>query len=712
MHIGISKRAKLCSVVAFLLAVTLFSVRTQSIDLEFSVNLQTDLNGDGVVNIVDVSFAALAFGSRIGDVRWNAKVDIDANGVIDIVDVGRVAGDFGKKIDRTSAALATFSSYEELHEYLKENSQPQGWYPYTDSSGNVVIFISPGLRALPPEAVTSGADFSNFAASYSKVQHSETNIQVSNVDEADVVKVDDYGYIYMITGNNITIMKAYPAGEAEIVSILTFADMTPVGIFVNGDRLAVLGTQYSMVQSPYLDTAVRMNYFTDVSTYAKIYDISNRSQPELMKYYNVSGSYFNSRMIGDYVYFVSSTPAFYTLEILPNITVDKVNLPKIDSNGNSREVSATEVHYSNTTNNDTDSYYNCNLFTTIAAMNIQNVTEELSYKTIMTGGASSIYVSLHNIYIAYPSADKTAIYRIHIENNKIMPEAQGDVLGQVLNQFSMDEYEDHFRIATTSWGMTTSNNVYVLNMSMAMVGKLENLAPDEHIYSSRFMGNKAYLVTFVSIDPLFVIDLSDPRNPSVLGELKIPGYSDYLHPYDENHLIGIGKHTTEADEGFFAWYQGVKIAMFDVSDVSNPLEIANYTIGDRGSDSPVLRDHKAFLFDREKNLLVIPALVAQIDRSEYPGEVPPWAYGKPVWQGALVFNVTLQEGFGFRGGITHIENINDIDGWNYYVQRSLYIEDVLYTISNVKVKMNSLHDLTFINEIELDSPSVPVIRTP
>ena len=215
------------------------------------------------------------------------------------------------------------------------------------------------------------------------------------------------------------------------------------------------------------------------------------------------------------------------------------------------------------------------------------------------------------------------------------------------------------------------------------------------------MGNKGYLVTFVSIDPLFVIDLSNSTSPVVLGKLEIPGYSDYLHPYDENHLIGIGKHTVEADQGFFAWYQGVKIALFDVSNVSNPLQIANYTIGDRGSDSPVLRDHKAFLFDKQRNLLVIPALVAQIDRNEYPGEVPPYAYGKPVWQGALVFNVTLNEGFALRGSITHIETAADKQDWNYYVQRSLYIENTLYTISNAKVKMNSLQDLAFIEEIKV-----------
>jgi uncharacterized secreted protein with C-terminal beta-propeller domain len=588
----------------------------------------------------------------------------------------------------TTSAMATFASFEELHSFLKKNSQPQGWYVFNDAQGGATVFLSPATRG--PQALIEGN--TKFGETISDLQHSTTNVQVRGVDEADSVKTDDNGYIYLITGNNITILKGYPPEEAEIVAVIAFTDMYPVGIFVDGDRLAVLGSKYNTAQTAYYD--VRWSYFTDVSTYAKIYDVSNRSDPELLTTYTTSGSYFNSRMIGEYVYFVSSTPAYYTLEALPGLPIDKVNLPKIESNGNSKEVPPTDIHYSNTT----DNYY---MFTTIVAMNVQNTTEEPNHKTIMTGGASAMYVSMNNVYISYPGSDKTSIYKIHIEDNTITPEAQGEVPGNILNQFSMDEHNDYFRIATTTWEETQRNNIYVFDMNLTMVGNLTGLAPGEHIYSARFMGNKCYLVTFVSIDPLFVIDLGDPAKPTVLGELKIPGYSDYLHPYDENHLIGVGKHTVEADQEFFAWYQGVKIALFDVSNVSNPVQIANYTIGDRGSDSPVLRDHKAFLFDRQRNLLVIPALVAEIDPSEYKGEIPPYAYGKPVWQGAMVFNVTLEKGFELRGGITHIENVAEKEDWNYYVQRSLYIENTLYTISNAKVKMNDLQALALIKEIRV-----------
>ena len=221
------------------------------------------------------------------------------------------------------------------------------------------------------------------------------------------------------------------------------------------------------------------------------------------------------------------------------------------------------------------------------------------------------------------------------------------------------------------------------------------------------MGKRCYMVTFKKVDPLFVIDLSDPKKPGVLGKLKIPGYSDYLHPYDENTLIGIGKETVEAEEGDFAWYQGVKISLFDVGDIGNPKELAKYVIGDRGTDSPVLQNHKAFLFSKSKNLLVIPALVAEVDPEKYAGEVPPDAYGDYVNQGAFVFDISTDRGIILRGTITHIEDPQEFLKSGYWfdsfysVERSLYIEDVLYTISQGMIKINNFDDLSEVGRVEL-----------
>jgi uncharacterized secreted protein with C-terminal beta-propeller domain len=415
-----------------------------------------------------------------------------------------------------------------------------------------------------------------------------------------------------------------------------------------------------------------------------------------------------------------------------------VNIPKLGMNGNTAEVPASEIYYANTT----DDYF---VFTTIAALNIQDTTETPTYKTLTLGGTSAIYVSQNNIYITFPEEDKTLIYRVEIQNSIINPEVTGEVPGSVVDQYSMDEYDGYFRIATTNttWmtgtiGVGTpiptgipfvnasgiwvgsniagpfvtvapttpmgAHNVYVLDQNLTIVGRLENIAPDEVFHSARFVGDRCYLVTFQRADPLFVINLTDPTEPAILGNLTVSGYSDYLYPYDDNHLIGVGKETVEADQGTASLYQGIKLALFDVSNVSNPIQIANYTIGDRGSDSPVLSDPKAFLFDKSNNLLVIPVLNATIDQSQYPNAsaIPPNAYGQPVWQGACVFNLTLSGGFILRGEITHISDGTSILDSNYYVQRSLYIDNVLYTISNAEVKLNSLDDLSLIKEIDIN----------
>ncbi len=485
------------------------------------------------------------------------------------------------------------------------------------------------------------------------------------------------------------ILKAYPVEEAEVLSKIDL-NGTFRGLFINQGRLVVFEDEgYRLYEQSSSETP---------RTSIKLYDISDRTNPVQARNVSFDGYYFNSRMIGDYVYAVINEPAY--------CKDDEVALPKIYSKDGVEEIPATDIYYS-----DIPDYYYA--YTTMVALNVQNDDHEPTIKPFLLGATSNMYVSLNNMYIACPENYETLIYRIHMDENEIEIEASGEVPGYVLNQFSMDEHESYFRIATTTRHVSTSwdevssqNHVYVLDMNLDIVGRLEDLAPGETIYSARFMGERCYLVTFRKIDPLFVIDLEDPRSPRVLGQLKITGYSDYLHPYDENHIIGIGKETEAAEEGNFAWYQGVKISLFDVTDVENPKEIDKYEIGDRGTDSPILTDHKALLFDKSKDLLVIPVLVAEIDEEQYPSGVPPHAYGNHVWQGAYVFDISLDEGLFLKGGITHLEDDTGLMKSGYYfsspysVKRSLYIDNVLYTLSDKKVKMNSLEDLEEINEVE------------
>ena len=588
--------------------------------------------------------------------------------------------------------LKTFASYDELEEFLSqkmEQAKNSGIQNLRFLDGDVTFALDDAKGTSAPEAAP---------------EHSTTNIQVAGVDEADMIKTDGE-YLYMVSGTNIYIVKAYPPDEATVLSKIELNETYNLQVYVNENKLAVLGGSYPS----YTEEERFMPYGYVVETFVSVYDIEDRTNPLLTRSVVLNGTSSGSRMIDEYVYIVVNQPA-----VAPNSneTHLEVMLPKI-SGDYVREVQPNEILYIDAP----DVYYQ---FTTIIAVNVMNDAQQPTYETFLAGQTTQMYVSLNNMNLVAPNTnmwilrvnngeprEETLIYRIKLDRGEIAAEAEGSVPGFALNQFSMDENAGYFRIATTTWtGGGSKNNVYVLNMSLAVTGRLEDLAPGETIYSARFMGDRCYLVTFRKIDPLFVIDLQDPENPRVLGKLKITGYSDYLHPYDENHIIGIGKETVAADQGDFAWYQGVKISLFNVSDVSKPTEIAKYEIGDRGTDSPILRDHKAFLFDKSRNLLVIPVSVAEIDESKYPGGVPPNAYGEFVWQGAYIFHISIEEGLVLRGGVTHLEG-NDWTkngyyyGSPYYVKRSLYIENVLYTISDKRIKMNNLETLQETYKLEI-----------
>lgn len=274
----------------------------------------------------------------------------------------------------------------------------------------------------------------------------------------------------------------------------------------------------------------------------------------------------------------------------------------------------------------------------------------------------------------------SVIHRIGIQGQGLKYRARGEVPGWILNRYSMDEHNSHFRVATTkgwSWGAgedQSRNIVTVLDMALNQTGKLDDIAPGEQIYSARFIGDRCYLVTFRQIDPFFVIDMHDAENPEILGELKIPGYSSYLHPYDENHIIGLGKENSS-----------VKISLFNVTDVENPTELANIQVSEGYSDSAALYDPHAFTFDYEKDLLVIPVY-------EYS-----WYYEDGQSQpsdGAMVFHVSPENGITHEATIEHPDlsqqNENPWD-WGYYyysneVHRSFFIGDTLYTVSDWHLK--------------------------
>ena len=526
----------------------------------------------------------------------------------------------------------------------------------------------------------------------SSVSYSTTNIQVEGVDEADIIKTDGK-YIYLIANRKFIIAQAYPVEKAKILSTTNLENFYPNELFIDGNKVLLFGSSSQVYGSRYNEYARKSYPMSFSSTTLKLYDVANKQKPLLQKSVDFEGNYLTSRKIGNMVYFVVNSYPRYDGSIIPVYRAEEDFKPV---------ASCGEILYvpPMATN-----------FLTIASFELD--TQKLQKQVIAASG-QNVYASLENIYVAETSYENwddqdTIIHKFSLSNGRIDYKGNSKVPGRILNQFSMDEHDGYFRIATTEGHLsqsraetTSTNNLYVLNKKLEIVGELEDLAPGESIYSVRFMGKRAYVVTFKKVDPLFVIDLSKPTKPSVLGKLKIPGYSDYLHPYDENHIIGVGKDTVEAEEGDFAWYQGIKMALFDVSDVENPKELHKVIIGDRGTDSPALSDHKAFLFDREKNLLALPVTVAEVKDKSVPNQ-----YGEYLFQGAHIYDLTLENGFVLRGRVTHYDNDEAFRKSGYYfagdasIQRLLFIEDVLYSLSNKRLQLNSLEDLETLRVMKL-----------
>lgn len=628
----------------------------------------------------------------------------------------------------SSSNLNTFSSYDEFIDYLQNNCSGDdgyGWYFLEDMGGPQINLFSTRSSSKSMSPSSGEIDIEDGTV----VDYSKTNIQVDGVDEPDIIKTDGT-YIYMVANSKVYIIKAYPAEVSDLFSEISLKDSIYVSdIFINGNKLIIFGSSYREIPYPETSEENYNSYWwpSITSTVINIYDVSNRKDPKVLKEIEIDGDYIDSRMINNQIYIITREYTGAIYRILDGN--ETINIPQVTINDVTKKLQANHIHY-------VDSSDPISTMTHVIAINLDN--NEVEQESFLISSSENIYVSKNNIYITQTSyeyedslisigrgygksTEKTIIHKISIKSGDISYITQGEVSGRILNQFSMDEHNGYFRIATTIGNIwdsdqKSSNNVYILDQKLNRVSEIENIAPGERIYSARFMGEKAYLVTFKKVDPFFTLDLSDPQNPQVLGKLKISGYSDYLHPFDENHIIGIGKDTVEANDDLkesrnvdFAWYQGIKIALFDVSDFDNPKEISKIIIGDRSTNSPALYDHKAFLFDREKELLVIPISLCEIpdevkeQNDGYTGNI----HGDFTFQGAYVYRLNL-DGFEYRGRISHLDNQDLIKtgNWGYYgskeIHRSLYIDDILYTISDSMVKMNSLQDLSELNSVILD----------
>jgi len=677
--------------------------------------------------------------------------------------VWRLKADKTDKVSQTyedlTSAFPSVSTCEGLKEKFDEYRSQQ-YYPVYRGG---VFFENMAVPTAAPMMMKSEAAGSADGAGPAASDYSTTNIQVEGVDEADVIK-NDGKYIYLVKGDTVRIVEAYPAKNLQQVSEVTFKQegFTPQEMFVDGDRLVVIGQTYQRYYPmPMVQSKVFMppHPFQGPKTRVYILDIADRKNPKQIRTLAFDGDYNTSRRIGDKMYLVlNDRPTYWILDDVK--TGDQI-VPQYQDGEKAEEpmVKCADIHYF-------PGHAQPN-YLIVASIPLKDSEGDVE-KEVMLGSSENVYASTSNLYVATNEVNydhitdwdwrrdrtNTLVFKFALDDGKIDFKSRGSVPGHILNQFSMDERGAWFRIATTieSWDSEhpSGNNVYVMDEGMKTVGKLEELAPGEKIYSTRFLGDRLYMVTYRQVDPLFVIGLEEPTNPKMLGKLKIPGFSNYLHPYDKTHIIGFGKDTEETKEGWVK-LKGFKMAIFDVSDVNNPIQQFTESIGDQGTNSELLNNHKALLFDKDKNLLAFPISIIEkiatnaLDCAKYrystcPGMCqkrcipstcnvdsegralcttdcegagscidPSYEQYNTTFVGAMVYTIDLQKGFALRGKVSHYSDADIAkmgDYWPYQyeknIQRILYMDDALYTISQGMVKANDINSIKELNSVKLD----------
>lgn len=544
---------------------------------------------------------------------------------------------------------------------------------------------------------------------------SDTNVQVAGVDEADIVETDGE-FIYILSGRELIIVRANAQNDdsPQVVS-RTELNYQPEGMFLNGDRLTLIGREDN-----YGPIFALTRFAADIEyqprkpqTTISVFDITNRAAPELSQDTVVDGSFISARAIGDDVYIVINNAGAPYLPTLRTIHDGR------DEDGRARyryqtreeflvglnrivDNASPPATYRRTTTgslerldwlDDSAAEVSSGTQRNILRFNMRETAPGPVEDISIPAGSSwsaQIYASHDAIYVLTQEYEQvesggsffrvnqgdsyTRIAKIGISRDAMNLEGTGRVRGFIDNQFSVDEHNGYLRVATTTgqlWRQTSENHLWVLEDTgdeLAVVGSVEGLAQTETIYSMRFAGDRAWMVTFRKVDPVFSFDLSDPTNPRVTGELKIPGYSDYLQLIDENHLLAIGRGTIDSGSPRFAWFQEVQVSLFDISDMQNPTLLHRFSFeGGRRGQSNALIDHHAFNYIPDRNMLAVP-------------------FSNPEdgsWQAGLI---TLH--FDPENGITQLGDVDQPGS----IRRSVRIEDQLFGVSDQHLTVMNLDD--------------------
>ncbi|MEZ6059018.1 MAG: beta-propeller domain-containing protein [Planctomycetaceae bacterium] len=563
---------------------------------------------------------------------------------------------------------------------------------------------------------------------------SETNVQVAGVDEGDIVETDGQ-YLYILTHGELVIVRTIgESGEAADVVSRTQLNGYPSAMFLHNGRLTVIATGNSGPEAPPVLGLMDSVLLPRLQTTVSVFDVTNAAQPSLVQQTIVDGAYVNARAIGDDVYVVVNNS--FNVPYLPGL---KVVFDGFGDDGNAVyryqtrdeflqtldsvvERSTPPGIYRDTISGDperigwlNDSFLDTD-FESVAGSQTNvlkfNVTETnpgpvdnvsipvgSGWGTILYASQDAIYLLTNEyqqvevdgrFWILDQSQPSVRITKVSLTGERMLLEASGSVRGTVHDQFSVDEFDGYLRVATTTAafnGVDSENNLYVLEQTgdaLNVVGSVEGIAPTETIYAMRFDGDRAWMVTFRRVDPVYSFDLSDPTNPRVTGELKIPGFSDYLQLIDENLLLAVGRGADDNDPPGFGLFQEVQVSLFDVSDMANPILLHRYSFeGGRSGQSEALVDHHAFNYIADRQLLAVPF--------SNP-EVGTWTAG------LIMLHVDPINGF---------EVVSDIDQPGS-VRRSVRVEEYLYAISEDSISVIDLGAPdTVIESVELNPAEDP-----
>ncbi|MCQ4773291.1 beta-propeller domain-containing protein [Lacrimispora saccharolytica] len=524
-------------------------------------------------------------------------------------------------------------SEEELYKTLQELEKQTGSY----ARGGDVMLLEESAEITTMDA--GAADTAANQKVTGEADYSQTNVREAGVDEGDVVKTDG-SYLYILkSSGSVRIVDIRGKKMKEIAEIQPEKLNESIeDLYLDGDRLMLVTTGYeSSMEEAESDmyTVNRYQY-----TALTVYDITEREHPEMTGRITQEGDYRQSRKNGDYVYLLTQySPS------LGDSFEDSSVMPLV----NEQKLAISDVYLPDQTSQSD--------YLVASGINIQDPENVISSKAIVSG-AADFYMSSDNLFICNNNwndgKSSTEILRFACEDGEIIAGAMCELPGFLNDTFSLDEYQGYLRVLLTEDSNGESNSLYILDEDMQVTGAIRDLADGETIRSARFMGTIAYFVTFRQTDPLFCADLSDPDNPQILSELKLTGFSSYLHPYGDHLLLGVG-YEAEEETGS---QTGVKLSMFDISEPSQVEELDKYVIKG-ASYLPSDYDYKAILADGEKNL------IGFVCDGEY-----------------LVFSYDEEKGF--QNLLTY--TMSDWEYWDGDAScRGVYAGDEFYIVSQEKV---------------------------